>query len=77
MEDSQHLISQEFGKQKQKISQILEDSRKIALDNTRLHQELNNIKSVERHNGMEVNRLAQYNRSSFMLEISGIPFNEN
>ena len=76
-EDTQHLISEEFEKQKQKISQLLEDNKKIHLDNTRLHHELNNMKSVVNDNGIEVNRLTQYNRSSFMLEISGIPFNKN
>ena len=35
------------------------------------------MKPVINDNGIEVNRLAQYNRSSFMLEISGIPFNKN
>ena len=35
------------------------------------------MKSVIRDNGIEVNRLAQCNRSSFMREISGIPFNKN
>ena len=35
------------------------------------------MKSVVRDNDIEVNRLAQYNRSSFMLEIPGIPFNKN
>ena len=39
-EDSQHLISEEFEKQKQKISHLLKDNKKIHLDNTRLHQEL-------------------------------------
>ena len=34
------------------------------------------MKPVINDNGIEVNRLAQYNRSSFMLEISGIPFNK-
>ena len=77
IEDSQHLISEEFEKQKQKISQLLEDNKKIHLDNTRLHHELNNMKSVINDNGIEVYRLAQYNISSFMLEISGIPFNKN
>ena len=77
IEDSQHLISEEFEKQKQKISQLLEDNKKIHLDNTRLHHELNNMKSVVNDNGIEVNRLAQYNSSSFMLEISGTPFSKN
>ena len=35
------------------------------------------MKSVVSDNGIEVNRLAQYNRSSFLLEILGIPFNKN
>ena len=35
------------------------------------------MKSVVNDNGIEVYRLAQYNISSFMLEISGIPFNKN
>ena len=35
------------------------------------------MKSVINDNGIEVYRLAQYNISSFMLEISGIPFNKN
>ena len=61
----------------QKISQLLEDNKEIHFANTRLHEELNNMKSVVRHNGIKVNRLVLYNRSSFMLEISGIPFNRN
>ena len=65
IEDSQHLISEKFEKQKQKINQLLEDNKKIHLDNTRLHQELKNIKSVVRNNGQ------------FVLDISGIPFNKN
>ena len=77
IEDSKHLISEKFEKQKQKISQLLEDNKKIHLDNARLHHKLNNMKSVVNDTGIEVNRLAQYNRSSFMLEISGIPFNKN
>ena len=56
IEDSQHLISEEFEKQKQKISQLLEDNKKIHLDNTRLHHELNNMKSVVNDNRIEVNR---------------------
>ena len=68
VEDSQNLISEEFEKQKQKISKLLEDNKKIHLDDTRLHHELNNMKSIVNDNGVEVNRLAQYNRSSFMLE---------
>ena len=35
------------------------------------------MKSVVNDNGIEVNRLAQYNSSSFMLEISGTPFSKN
>ena len=77
IEDSKHLISEKFEKQKQKISQLLEDNKKIHIDNPRLHHKLNNMKSVVNDTGIEVNRLAQYNRSSFMLEISGIPFNKN
>ena len=34
------------------------------------------MKSIS-DNGIEVNRLVQYNRSSFMVEISGMPFNKN
>ena len=62
---------------KNKSKKLLEDDKKIHLENARLHHELNNMKSVVRDNGIEVNRLAQYNRSSFMLEISGITFNKN
>ena len=58
IEDSQHLISNEFEKQKQKISQLLQDNKKIHLDNNRLHHELNNMKTVVNDNGIEVNRLA-------------------
>ena len=57
-EDSHHLISEEFEKQKQKNSHLLKDNKKIRLDNTRLHQELKNMKSVAR-NDIEINRLVQ------------------
>ena len=39
IEDSQHFIWKEFEKQKQKISQLLEDRKKIDLDNIRLTQQ--------------------------------------
>ena len=77
IEDIQHLISDKFEKQKQKIRQLLQDNKKIHLGNTRLHHELNNMKSAVNDNDIEVKRVAQYNRSSFMLEVSGIPFNKN
>ena len=51
-------------------------TKKTHLDNTRLHHELNSMKSIS-DNGIEVNRLVQYNRSSFMVEISRMPFNKN
>ena len=35
------------------------------------------MKSVLSDKDIKINRLAQYNRFSFMLEISGIPFNKN
>ena len=35
------------------------------------------MKSVVSDKDIKINRLAQYNRFSFMLEISGIPFNKN
>ena len=56
IEDSQHLILEEFEKQKQNIYQLLEDNKKIHLDNTRLHHELNNMKLVVNDNRIEVNR---------------------
>ena len=38
---------------------------------------INNMKSVVSYNDIEINRFAQYNRSSFILEISEIPCNKN
>ena len=35
------------------------------------------MKSVVSDKDIKINRLAQYNRFSFMLEISGISFNKN
>ena len=60
--DSQYLISLKFEK----------DKKKIHFESTSFHQELSNMKSVVRDNDIETNRLAQHNRFSFILEISGI-----
>ena len=38
---------------------------------------INNMKSVVSYNDIEINRFAQYNRSSFILEISEISCNKN
>ena len=63
IEDSQYLIFLKFEKDKKK---------KIHFESTSFHQELSNMKSVVRDNDIETNRLAQHNRFSFILEISGI-----
>ena len=62
IEDSQYLIFLKFEKKK----------KKIHFESTSFHQELSNMKSVVRDNDIETNRLAQHNRFSFILEISGI-----
>ena len=62
IEDSQYLIFLKFEK----------DKKKIHFESTSFHQELSNMKSVVRDNDIETNRLAQHNRFSFILEISGI-----
>ena len=42
-------------------------------ENQRQHNEISALHQSQEENQTETNKLAQYNRPSFMLELSGIP----
>ena len=42
-------------------------------ENQQLHNEIKALYQSQEENQIEIGKLAQYNRSSFMLELSGIP----
>ena len=42
-------------------------------ENQQLHNKIKAIYQSQEENQIEINKLTQYNRSSFILELSGIP----
>ena len=51
----------------------LRTTKKMFSENQRLHNEIKALYQSQEENQTETNKLAQYNRPSFMLELSGIP----
>ena len=73
VERGQTFITAEYDKQKRKIQDLINDNKNIHLENQRLKQEIDTVNNKQEENEINLNKLAQYHRSSFMLEISGIP----
>ena len=73
IEDGQKFIEKEFQEQKQKIKDLIIDNKKMFSENQRLHNEIKALYQSEEEKQIEINKPAQYNRSSFMLKLSGIP----
>ena len=73
IEDGQKFIEKEFEDQIEKIKDLIKDNKKLFSENQRLHNEIKALYQSQEENQTEINKLAQYNRSSFMLELSGIP----
>ena len=73
VERSQTFITAEYDKQKSKIQDLLNDNKNIHLENQRLKQEIDTMNNKQEENEINLSKLAQYHRSLFMPEISGIP----
>ena len=73
IEDDQKFIEKEFEDQKRKIKDLINDNKKMFLENQRLHNEIKALYQCQEDNQIEMNKMAQYSRSSFTLELSGIP----
>ena len=73
IEDGQKFIEKEHEEQKEKIKDLIKGNKKMFSENQGLHNEIKALYQIQEENQIEINKLAQYNRSSFMLELSGIP----
>ena len=74
IETSQNHISTTYDEQQGKITQLLEDNKKIHKENTLLQNTVKNMKEeLKSEKKKQSNQLGQYIRSSKMVEISGIP----
>lgn len=73
IEKSQSHISDTYDEQKDKITELLEDNKKIHKENTLLQNTVKNLKEELNSAKNQSNQLGQYIRSSKMVEISGIP----
>ena len=69
--DGQKCIEKEFEDQKGKIKDLIMD-KKMFSENQRLHNEIKALYQSQEEKQIKINKLAQYNRSSIMLELSGI-----
>ena len=70
IEDGEKFIEQEFEEQKENIKDLINDNKEIVSENQRLHNEIKTLKGNQEENQIEINKVAQYNRSSFMLQLS-------
>ena len=77
VEKSQNFINKEYESQKGKINDLIKDNKKLFLENQQLKNELDDLYQNQEDNKSDINKLAQYNRSSFMIEIAGIPRKKN
>ena len=57
-------------KVRKKISDLIKDNKKFFLENQKLHGQILELEKCTRENKLSTNQLEQYNRSSFILEIS-------
>ena len=63
VDKSQDLISQKFKEQNIKISKLMQDNKKLLMENSELNSKINNIEQQESQK-MQTNQLGQYIRSS-------------
>ena len=73
IEKSQSHISDTYDEQKDKITELLEDNKKIHKENALLQNTVKNLKEELNSAKNQSNQLGQYIRSLKMVEISGIP----
>ena len=55
------------------INDLIKGNEKMFSENQQLHNKIKAIYQSQEENQIEINKLTQYNRSSFILELSGIP----
>ena len=58
---------------KDKIKDLIKDNKNVFSEKQQLHNKSKALYQSQEENQIGINKLAQYNRSSFMLELSGIP----
>ena len=58
---------------KDKIKDLIKDNKNVFSEKQQLHNKIKALYQSQEENQIGINKLAQYNRSSFMLELSGIP----
>ena len=63
VDKSQDLISQKFEEENIKISKLMQDNKKLLMENSELNSKINNIEQQESQK-MQTNQLGQYIRSS-------------
>ena len=73
IEGGQNFIEKEFEDQNEKIKDLIKDNKKMFSENQQLHNEIKALYQSQEENQIEINKLAQYSRLYFMLELSGIP----
>ena len=77
VEESQDLINRKFEDQKEKLAQLTKDHTKLFAGFAELRHENNVLMKKNSENSKKINQLGQYMCSSWMLEVSGIPYRKN
>ena len=74
IEKGQAFISREYKSQKEKIKELINGNTKPHKEDEKLNSNLRQMEQKLMENRDVVSELNQCNRSSYMVEISGIPF---
>ena len=72
-DSSQPFFGEKYECQKENTNDLKKDYKKLFLENQKVHGQILELGKCARENKLSTNQLEQYNKSSFMLEISGIP----
>lgn len=75
VENSQSFISADFEKYKVEMSIITNNEKSLQKDNAHLNTQVNQLKQNLQEESLKRIESAQYYRSSFMVELSGLPQN--
>ena len=77
VEESQQHISDDYDEQEQKINQLIDDNKHLQIENKSLNSRINNMHEIITHNKIQINQHSQYVRSSWRIELTGIPTMKN
>ena len=75
--ESHDFLGKKYDTQKKTIHDLIEGNKKMHRENIQVHAEVNDLVEKSKQNKTLINQLGQYHRSSYMVELTGIPSQDN